>query len=255
MANASEEASEAFLLAIEAATPQASLALFRGAQHLTDVEIDAERSLCQGLLPAGYGPWGEADLPVPRLGRLAVSIGPGSSTGLGVGLATLKGLAFGSVAPVAAVPSLAALAFSAVSGSHPAGKTAAPAQSAIFVATLDAGRGEFYAACYDPGAWVAGPVLPESVYTPEELVARLPAQPIVLVTSEPARFQDLLSGRTGNEQVEVFDLRPRAGAVGELGLAMFQSGLAQSAEDLAPHYVRRAEAEARRTGQRLEASV
>ncbi len=48
------------------------------------------------------------------------------------------------------------------------------------------------------------------------------------------------------------EIAVNAGAVGRLGQAMLAAGIAERAEDLAPRYVRRAEAEARLTGQPLE---
>ena len=73
------------------------------------------------------------------MGTKSVSIGPGSFTGLRVGLATVKGLAFGTDRSVAPVSTLAALARNGLGEALPV----AP--------LLDARRGEVYAAAYAAG--------------------------------------------------------------------------------------------------------
>ncbi len=72
------------------------------------------------------------------LDAVAVGAGPGSFTGLRIGMATAKGIAFARARPLWAVSSLAALAWGAV----PADETA------VTCAVLDARRGEVYAGCY-----------------------------------------------------------------------------------------------------------
>jgi tRNA threonylcarbamoyladenosine biosynthesis protein TsaB len=73
----------------------------------------------------------------PRdLDAVAVGAGPGSFTGLRIGMATAKGIAFAAGKPLWAVSSLAALAF---------------AQPGFVVSILDARRGEVYAGCYLDG--------------------------------------------------------------------------------------------------------
>ena len=97
------------LLALETATPAVSVALLRGE------EVLAERRAAPGpasetLLVAIDALLRGAQVEASGLEAFAVSIGPGSFTRLRVGIATAKGLAFGTGRPVAAVSSLAALA-------------------------------------------------------------------------------------------------------------------------------------------------
>ena len=79
---------------------------------------------------------GAAKVSLASVECFAVSIGPGSFTSLRVGLATVKGLAFGSDSPVAPVSTLAALAWEAV--------RAAGSTEVDVAAALDARRGEVY---------------------------------------------------------------------------------------------------------------
>jgi tRNA threonylcarbamoyladenosine biosynthesis protein TsaB len=221
------------------------VALLRGEELLAEVEAPAQRSAAETLLPSVDAALREAGVPLAAVEAFAVSVGPGSFTGLRIGVATIKGLAFGSAAPVAPVSTLAALARGAA-GPGPRG--------AALVALLDARRGELYAAGWriegaERAAVACAPR--EGVYTPEELAALLP--PGALLVGEGAalhgeRIRGLAGGR-----VELGPAQPpRARDVAALGLRALAEGLGVSAEELVPRYVRRAEAEVRRTGLRFE---
>jgi len=159
---------------------------------------------------------------------------------LRVGIATLKGLAFASDAPVLAVSTLAALA------------CAAGPTDRLVVPLLDARRGELYAAGYSARAgWET--VVPEGVYTPEALAARL-TTPCVLVGEGVALCGDAIAARLGGdvERLPPPEGNARARYVGALGVEQLERGAWVSAAQVAPHYLRRAEAEVKRTGQRFE---
>jgi tRNA threonylcarbamoyladenosine biosynthesis protein TsaB len=222
------------LLAIESAVAP-SVALLRG--EVVIAERACAAPAAETLLPAIAALLEEASATLDDVGAYAISIGPGSFTGLRVGLSTLKGLAFGSDAPAFAVPTLAALAAEAPEGAGPV------------AALLDARRGELYAAAFEAdgraGAW-----LPEGVYAAGDLLARLP-RPCRAV-GEGAR---LLAGLDHGGVSLHPDCVPTAAAVGRLALREQAGGGGAAAAALVPRYVRRAEAEVRRTGHRVEAGA
>jgi len=111
---------------------------------------------------------GAAGARLSDLDRLAVSIGPGSFTGLRVGLSIAKGLAVAAKIPVVGVPTLAAYA-RAVGPRH-----------GMVVPVLDARKGEVYAAAY---RWQDGElvsVFGPQAFTPDDLARRLD-EPATLV--------------------------------------------------------------------------
>lgn len=225
------------LLALETATPHASVALLEGEVLVAEVGASGATPHSARVLPAVHGLLELAGASVADLGGFAVSVGPGSFTGLRVGVATVKGLAFGDELPVAAVPTLEALASSLRTVGGPV------------LACLDARRGEVYAA-----AWSAGELLvPEGVYEAGALAELLTGRcTLVGCAGEEAVLERLAARLPGAELATPEPLR--AWWVGRLGARLLAAGKGVAASTLAPRYVRRAEAEVRRTGRRFEPS-
>ncbi len=218
------------------------MALLRGDELLAERQGARERPGARSLLPAVDEVLVLAGARVADVEAFAVSIGPGSFTGLRVGIATVKGLAFGTGRPVAAVSSLAALARGARECGEPV------------VALLDARRDEFYAASFrvsGPDRDPAPGGLEEGVYTPAQLVERLPSR-CVLVGEGVALCRARLREGLGAGVVLGPSADPRAQDVGALGRRLLGEGAGVAAVDLVPRYLRRAEAEVRRTGRRFE---
>ena len=215
------------------------MALLRGETLLAEETSDGGRPPSERLLPALDALLRRAGVALDAVTGFAVSVGPGSFTGLRVGIATVKGLAFGSGRPVAAVGTLAALAFPALGGRSPV------------AALLDARRGELYAAVFAADGSV---LVPDCVRTPEALAALLPAGTRLVVGEGAAAGAERLVARSAGGTLPLpapFGLA-RAEAVGVLGARALARGEGQGAGRVAPRYVRRAEAEVRRTGEAFE---
>jgi tRNA threonylcarbamoyladenosine biosynthesis protein TsaB len=223
------------LLAVETATAAPSVALWRGDALIGERAAEPGRAAAETLLPAIDALLAGAGIALAAVEGFAVSIGPGSFTGLRIGVATAKGLAFGTPRRVAAVSTLAAIA----------GHARGPGP---VLAVLDARRGEVYAAGFASG--VPADWLPEGVIAIDELAARLPPGTRVVGDAVPLCAQALRGAEV--------ELRPppypetTARHVARLAAEKWSRGEAIAAADLAPRYLRRAEAEVKRTGQRFE---
>ncbi len=231
------------VLALETATRTLGVALLAGDRLLAEIRSDETRLHSERLLPAIDRLLALADVPLDAVGAFAVSVGPGSFTGLRTGLATVKAFALDEARPVVGVPTLAALAAGAVGAPGPV------------AALLDARRGELYAAvCSHAGEPIPG-VLTDSVFTPEALAELLPPSTTVVVGEDAGPG----AARLAALRTDLRLLPPTLGTasavqVGRLGQRLLAAGAVGPARDLVPRYVRRAEAEARRTGQAVEPS-
>ena len=237
------------LLAIEAASDGLSVAVLEGERVVAERELERSRQHAAQLLATIDETLRAASLALSAIEAMAISAGPGSFTSLRISLATLKGLAFGRAIPVVGVSTLEAIAQGALEAPGTAPETEV-------LALLDARRGEWYA-----GAWRAAPSegglpvpsLTEGLYAPGQLVRDL-GRPVVLVAPEPgARAAFAGAGLRVAGAIEGAAARPRAVVVGRLGARRLARGEGQSAAALGARYLRRAEAEARRTGQAVEA--
>jgi tRNA threonylcarbamoyladenosine biosynthesis protein TsaB len=230
------------LLSIESATRVMSVAVLDGETLLAEISTFDERVHSERLLPAIDQLLRIAGLSLDEIETFAVSIGPGSFTGLRIGLATLKGLTLGSDRLVVAVPTLAALTVAAAGAVGPV------------AALLDARRDEVYAACLERPGDIGTPLIADAVFTAEELAAALPASCTVVVGEGAGQVAAAAAERVGGGMVLLPAAlgRARAFHIGLLGARLLARGEGQPSADLVPRYVRRAEAEVRRTGERFE---
>jgi tRNA threonylcarbamoyladenosine biosynthesis protein TsaB len=180
-----------------------------------------------------------AGLGIPDVEAYAIGLGPGSFTGLRIGLATWKGLAYANRRPIAGASSLAAMALAAAPAAE---------DGAILVPLLDARKGEVYAGFYRARDGVVVRVSDDAALAPAALLERLPQ--VVPAGSRPLAFgegYDAHAGVLGPALARLAtEVRtPPAHAVAALA-ADSLAGASYDAEAmfaLEPHYVRPSEAE------------
>jgi tRNA threonylcarbamoyladenosine biosynthesis protein TsaB len=263
---AAPSAAEGATLAIEAATPRGSVALVRDGRILAEVPLPAGVQVSASYVPALSALFAAAgDVAVARV---AVSAGPGSFTGLRVGLSAAKGLCLPLALPLVAVPTLDALALAPFLDPLPgAGPGAAVPAGAVICPILDARKKEIYCAAYaavppgsaaapaapgpspEAGAPLPGgfrPLLPAAPRSPEAFLALLPGDgPLYFLGDGVDAFAPLLSSTLGARALLAPPpvRHPRAGAVGLLGERLGRSGGEEEASKVLPRYLRRSEAE------------
>ena len=180
----------------------------------------------------------QSTLTLQEVDAIAVSAGPGSFTGLRVGLGFAKGIAFASGLRIAGVSTLEALA------------AAAPSGFTTIATVTDARRGETYVAIFRRSARELVRACEDLALTPaaavERVIGELGSEGRVLVVGDAAeRYPEVFGGLCG-EGVEVasFDeIHPRGGTVALLGARRLARGDGDRAEALVPVYVRAPAAE------------
>lgn len=221
------------VLALESATLAGGAALLDGDVVIGESRSNIALTHSERLMVAVDRLLQDAGWTVRDLEGLAVSIGPGSFTGLRVGLATIKGLALALSLPVAPVPTLDALA------------STLPFADAPVCPLLDARKGEVYLSLY---RWRDGRMTRQWDYLalpPEAAAARLTAPVIVLGDGvKPCRpYLDRLGA--GVRVAPPAQRLPSPAVVGQLGHEFLAAGRGVPAEELIPLYLRPSEAELR----------
>ncbi len=220
------------VLAVETSTLAGGAALLDGDQLVGEYTLNVRATHSERLLAAVDRLLQDAGWTVEMLEGLAVAVGPGSFTGLRIGVSTVKGLAFSLGIPVVAVSTLEALAWALPFARH------------AVCPVLDARKGEVYAALFH---WEGvSPVrdLEDQAVDPEELCRRL-SGPVTFIGDGIGVYSGLFKERLGPLATFAPAGRrlPSAACVGQLGHARLSSGEVVDPVALAPRYLRPSEAE------------
>ena len=132
------------ILAADTSQPILSVAIVRDDVLLGASAVEGRSSRNEKLLPAIDWLLGETGVERQAIDVFAVTRGPGSFTGVRIGLATMQGMALALGKPVCAMSTHEAIAFGE------------PGQVAV---VDDAGRGELYVSCFDDGRETTSPHL------------------------------------------------------------------------------------------------
>lgn len=225
------------ILAIETATGLGGVALIEDETLLAEYRMDMTMAHAERLMVMVDHVLKDGGRTLDDLDALAVSIGPGSFTGLRVAVGTVKGLVTGKPIPVAAVPTLEAMAWTVPAGRH----TICP--------MIDARKQEVYAAlfsCQEDGTLKR--VMEDQVISPEVLCERLcepSSPPTVFLGDGASKYREVLEKPLGRRAVFMpapLSL-PLPSMVAWLGLRKLQRGEAADARSLVPVYIRRPDAE------------
>lgn len=139
----------AIILSIETSTSICSVALHENGELLSLREIEETGAHGQKLMGLIDSVLGEQKLEIKELNAIAVSEGPGSYTGLRIGVSTAKGLAFSGDLPLIGVGALKALAF---------GANQLVGNQGVIVSMLDARRMEVYMEIFDSDLNIISPI-------------------------------------------------------------------------------------------------
>ena len=131
-----------YLLSIDTSTSICSVALSRGTEQVAFRETAEGRSHAKILLPFIEEVLQEGGIAPGQLDAVAVSMGPGSYTGLRIGVSTAKGLCYALGIPLIGIPTLQVMAAGAL-------EAASPETGTLLCPMLDARRMEVFSALYD----------------------------------------------------------------------------------------------------------
>ena len=241
------------LLAIESATDVAAVALADDRGVVAHVALARGRRHAETLAPAVSFACRSAGIALGDLDAVGVDVGPGLFTGLRVGLATAKALAFALGVPLVEAGSLEVLALGAARCRAPGG-TGLP----LLIPVVDARRGEVFSArfravgtgsAHQPargtGSAVSAvsPVGEEGLWSPEALAADLAGldEPCLCLGDGARRYRDLLESVPGVEVAGPGATHPDVAALAALTLSRAVAGLGRPPSAVGARYLRPAD--------------
>jgi len=227
---------------VDTATKSCSVAVIDGDSLLAESTSVNDQTHSRHLLNIIDNVLGMAGLKISQLEGFAVSIGPGSFTGLRIGIASVKGLAFSLTKPVVGVSSLETLAFQCRQNPY------------LICPVLDARKQEVYFCRYRFTNGKLEKENQERVASPAEAVRGI-REPCLFVGNGAKLYRELIS--TGLGELAHFAAEKqhtiRASAVARLSLPRFKRQEIDDVQLLVPHYIRQSDADLRlRTGNTLK---
>jgi len=221
------------ILALDTATRTCSVALTDGDRILGESLLSGRQHHTESLLRLVDELLGRAGLSLEMLDALAVSIGPGSFTGLRVGMSTAKGLAFAAARPVIGISTLEVLA------------SQAGAASGLVCPMLDARKEQVYTCLYEASAeGRLEKMSAEVVADPGEWISNVPSQ-LLFVGDGARRYREMIRAKLGDGAgfAAGFTDVPRASVLAHIAReSCLGDGSGRLAEAV-PLYVRKPDAE------------
>ena len=227
------------ILALETAVQPGSIALLESARLVARLDLAADSRTTRSLMPAIHGQLAVLGWKVTDVELVAVSQGPGSFTGLRVGVTVAKTLAYAIGAEVMGIDTLEVIARQSISSDN---------QSESLWAIMDAHRQQLFCAKYErdaEGGW--------QLAQPPHLLG-------IAAWLEQIEAGDVISGPPVEKlraQIhpqaileDVANFAPRATTVGQLAAKAYQQGRREDLWGLTPKYLRLSAAEEKRAARR-----
>ncbi|MDY6987413.1 MAG: tRNA (adenosine(37)-N6)-threonylcarbamoyltransferase complex dimerization subunit type 1 TsaB [Thermodesulfobacteriota bacterium] len=221
------------ILAIDTSTRTGSVALLEDDTMVAELQVSSSKTHAKRLMAVIDATLHLAGLGLEALDAFAVTIGPGSFTGLRIGISAVKGLAFATGKPVAGVSTLEALAYQF------------PWFPGFVCPLLDARKGEVYTALYKCGGReTLEKVSSDSAVRPKEWLEGI-QETCLFVGDGAVAYKEMIEEIVGRRArfAPSYLHAPRASVVGALGFEQISRGETADVSELVPFYIRQSDAE------------
>lgn len=221
------------ILAVDTTTFSGSVALLKKNRLLSEYNVDSSTTYSEQLLPAIHFLLESRGLKIQDIDAFALAVGPGSFTGIRIGLSIVKSFAYASGKPIAPVSTLKALALKLRNKQH-----------RLICSLVDAKKGEVYAALFESRAGKLHEVLSQGAYHPDSIFSRLPSHRIISFIGNGAgiyrqKIFDYLKDKARFPSRSLFI----AYEVGLVGYDLLRENKGMNSADIEPLYFRKSQAE------------
>jgi tRNA threonylcarbamoyladenosine biosynthesis protein TsaB len=224
------------LLAADTSSPVLTVALVDGTRLLAETYVECDRKHSERLLGTVDWALNQAGATFNDVDAFAIASGPGSFTGLRIGIAAFKGFALAQNKPLAGVPTLPVMA------------CAAGVRDGLVCPLLDARMGEVFGAVYSFKAGVRTEVVPMQAIAIDSLLTAVPDDAL-FVGAGAELCRDHIGAARPNAQLETERIRyPRASWIASDAVEQLAKGAPGDAASVVPIYLRGSQAETARGG-------
>ena len=221
------------VLSIDSSSKVATVAILNDTDLLGEYVLNNKREHSIVLMPMIEDLLKDCNLTIDDIDGYVVSKGPGSFTGLRIGMATVKGLSFGSGKPYVSISSLDALAYSLSSF------------EGLICPIMDALRDNVYTAVYSYINSSLVPILEPTSMNIDELSNFIKNQdsPVIFTRDAVCKHREFILDNIPNARFAPNHLSiVRASSIGELGLNLLKNNI-QDDPNSAPVYLKKPQAE------------
>ena len=222
------------LLAMDTASNGCSAAIWSAGGITATRRRAMTRGHAEAIMPMIQDVLADAGFGFDDLDGLAVTIGPGSFTGLRTGLAAARGLALATGLPLAGVTTLEVVAHVALQGSDAASATRRGPGRVDCLVALETRRADLFVQFFSAD----GSALDEpAALRPDAVAAMLPPKPLILAGDGIPRLAEYISGRDRDDVRAVAAAASDAGAVASLAARRWAASGPVAAAPPSPVYI------------------
>lgn len=199
---------------------------------ISEIRVNIKVAHAERLMPSIEHLLKASRISIKDIDAFAVSIGPGSFTGLRIGLSTAKGLCYAAGKPIIPVPTLDAFA------------RALPFCSHLLCPMLDARKNEVYTGLYKWEDGECRKIIPETAINPQEFLKDI-KKPTVFMGRGARIYKKLIEDALSAKAIFAPPSRmfPTASTVAEIAIEKLKEGVTTDIISLIPFYIRKSEAE------------
>jgi len=221
------------ILSVDTTSFAGSVALLEGKKGIAEVNSDSFMTHSERLLPSIDLMLRTKGLQIGDVNGFALAVGPGSFTGIRIGMSTVKSMAFVTRKKVAPVSNLKALAMKLMNP-----------YVQLYCPLIDAKKGEVYAALYQPDGLELKEIIPQTCITPDRFLSQLPSNRLIHFIGSGCRtykqkIHEYLQDKARFSARSLFT----GYEVGRLGYEMFKNKKEVDFREIKPLYLRKSQAE------------
>lgn len=216
------------ILSIDTSSNLCSVALLEDNQTIQELMIDDNKTHSQNLMPLIQDLFVKSNIGLSEIDLIACNKGPGSFTGIRIGIATAKAIAEVANIPVIGISSLDCLAYNV------------PNATGVICSLIDANNNQVYSAIFDKNYNLISEYLADDVSNIASSLNNY--SDITFVGTGSINYKDILSNINSNIKFSTNNNQHSAN-VGKCAFEKYKNGYTENADTVLPMYLRKSQAE------------